>query len=185
MGLAKYFEDIEKIRDQAAALSGSHFKISAAEKHPEWAKDELLRLQEKVAKWSSDIVKKLDDILELATDPAIDRQLVIERQNIEISQLKSEVSRNFSDIAKLAKQRDEARAALSSAMNALSEEKETNRQLVASLQTTKDNIRRTKLEVTALQSELSKLKERAREAVEFKNLMQTQGVRSLKNGSSR
>jgi chromosome segregation ATPase len=91
MGWAKYFEDIQKIRDHASSLRDARIDDLAGISTPEKAIRELHRVHEALARWSEDLVAKLDLIIDQATDPEINRQIVIDDLNDEVTRLHDQI----------------------------------------------------------------------------------------------
>ena len=101
MGWAKYFEDIQKLRDHAASLNAENFDHERAIASPERAILELTRVKEDVFEWSEGLIQKLDEILDQATDPEIDRQLLLEEKDKEISQIYKKIESLKNKISEL------------------------------------------------------------------------------------
>lgn len=173
MGWAKYFEDIQKLRDHAKSLCAENFDHDRASASPEKAIFELMRVKEAVFHWSEGLVEKLDEILEQATDPEIDRQLLIDQKDQEIKELKIQNKENATRIADI----ERNNAALKSQFFDLQTIK-SNYEFNSKIQ--KETISSMERKLSDLESYIQKERARAQENSAFQNHMMKEGTRPLR-----
>jgi hypothetical protein len=87
MGWAKYFEDIQKLRDDAQHRSAAEINRRNLKRSDNSEKIDLIKTREYFEVWSQNLISGLDEILEQATDPEINRQIKIEELESEIQHL--------------------------------------------------------------------------------------------------
>ncbi len=101
MGYAKYFEDIQKIRDHALSLAGLGLQKAEVNRRV-LSLEEMQKTKEVIQKWAEKLVGQLDSLLDLATDPEIERLLEIEKKNQILYDINAEL-----DAYKVLRSRDE------------------------------------------------------------------------------
>jgi chromosome segregation ATPase len=180
MGWAKYFEDIQKLRDHAASLRDARLDNRAATSSPEKAIRELQRVQDALARWSEELVARLDEILDQATDPEINRQILIDNQDTEIAQLHAHIRALTEELAGKATQ-------LVDLVAALGESRVEAEKLKKSLALAEESFLAITIEKDGLNQELSKYEkeavkreERRKEAGDFLGLMAKDGARPIR-----
>ena len=106
MGIAKYLEDIQKLRDNWAHLAPEKINSKALSKDPERARIELEALIGRIGARTAQAVNDLDRILELLTDPEVSSAILIEdlRRNEQL--ISAKLSKATTQISFLQEQHD-------------------------------------------------------------------------------
>lgn len=180
MGWAKYFEDIQKLRDHAASLRDTRLDMRAVGSAPEKAAQQLQRVQETIGRWSAELINKLDEILDQATDPEINRQLTIDIQDERISRLQADLQDRLIEIQALAERRDALQADLLAARREIANLNQLKQIAEGNLIFARKDIETLKARNLALEKEVQRVQQREREAAEFGNIMRGGGVRPLR-----
>jgi chromosome segregation ATPase len=180
LGWAKYFEDIQKLRDQAASLRDARIDDRAAISSPEKAIGELRRLQDELARWSEELVAKLEEILEQATDPEINRQVLIDNQDTQIAQLNNTIGVLNAELEGKATEVVDLVAALRNSQAEGDKLKRSLDEAKASflkVTTEKDALKK---QVSQYEQQAKKIEMRRKEDDDFKSLMAKDGTRPIR-----
>jgi chromosome segregation ATPase len=178
VGWAKYFEDIQKFIDQAKSLSGLDYQSASSE--PQKAIEEMFRVHATLSAWSDDLIATLDQILENATDPEINRQFIIDGKNITIEEREArivdlelelfEIKAKFDDsVAQIVNLNTEIKNAVKSKNNA-------EAALDAALRTI-EGLRSKNSSLTEI---ITKIESRKSDENSFREAMKKDGIRPMK-----
>jgi chromosome segregation ATPase len=180
MGWAKYFEDIQKLRDHAASIVDGRFDQRGFNAAPELAAISLQHVHENLVRMSKDLVARLDKILELATDPEINRQITIDFLEEKIARLQGDLQDRMTSIQALAERRDALQADLFAAKREIANLSQWKQVSEGNLVSARKDIEALKARNIALEKEVQLVQQREREAAEFGNMMRGGGVRPLR-----
>ncbi|MCZ8186211.1 MAG: hypothetical protein O9308_07520 [Beijerinckiaceae bacterium] len=180
MGWAKYFEDIHKLRDHAVSLRDTRLDVRSVDSAPEKAAHQLQYVQESMSRWSVKLIKQLDEILEHATDPEINRQLKIDSQDEKINRLEAEINDRLLQIEALVRLNSVLQSDLDDERRNLSILLESQKVVERNLVAAQNSIETLKIRNLALEKEVQRFQQREREAAEFEILMKNGGVRPIR-----
>ena len=137
-------------------------------------------MQGGLARWSEELVAKLDEILEQATDPEINRQLLIDNQDTQIAQLSEKIGLLTAELEGKAKQ-------VVDLVDALRNSRAEGLKLKRSLDLAEASFLAVTVEKDSLKKQLSeyeqeakKIETRRKEANDFMGLMARDGTRPIR-----
>lgn len=137
-------------------------------------------MQGALARWSEELVAKLDEILDQATDPEINRQLLIDSQDAQIAELKEKTSLLTAELGAKATQVVDLVAAL---RNSRAEGERLKRSLdlaeasFLAVTVEKDALKK---QLSEYEQEAKKIETRRKEADDFMGLMARDGTRPIR-----
>lgn len=182
MGLAKYYEDIQKLRDHAACFRDDRIYEPVTVSSSVTAIEALHQAQDKLARWSDSLIAKLDDILEQATDPEINRQILIESQNSEIVALSAKVDSLTENLLKSQKQIEEFIIKLRKLQSDSDKFKKSENEIKEILSITTIERDKCRQRLSEYEKEIAKRQQRRKEDGDFRNLMARDGTKPTRRG---
>lgn len=180
MGFPKYFEDIQKLRDRAAHLHADRMNLNAAASNPKKAIEELLRVQEQLRQWSTELLGQLDSILDQATDPEVNRQKLLEAHEDRICELELQLRRCSEDCERLRRDLHSSEEAGARVQQRLDQEKASRLVLEKGLDEARKSAIRIAAERDYLLLELRRINTRSNESKAFDALMKQEGTKPLR-----
>lgn len=180
MGFPKYFEDIQKLRDRAAHLHADRMNLHAAAFNPRKAIEELLRVQEQIRQWSSELLEQLDAILDQATDPEVNRQKLLEAQERRISELELLLLGRSEECERLERELRSSEEAGARLHLQLDQEKASRLRLEKGLDEARHSAIRIAAERDELAREARRINTRSNESRAFDALMKQEGTKPLR-----
>ena len=180
MGWAKYFEDIQKLRDHARSLSVVDIQDRNASRSKAQEELELHKTREAFERWITQLLPQLDEILDHATNPDIDRIMVIEdlekslaslvaenaalqESHLDLQIQQKDLNQKISELLTIIDQAEKKRLAAEAALDAANRDRESKA-----------------LRIQTLEKELDRRNRREADEKSFHNLMSREGIRPIK-----
>lgn len=180
MGWAKYFEDIQKLRDRARSLSVVDIQDRNATRSKVQEELELRKTREAFERWITQLLPQLDEILDHATDPDINRIMVIEdlekslasltaenaalqKSHVDFQSEQKRLNQKISELLTIIDQAEKKRLATEAALDAANRDREIKN-----------------LRIQTLEMELDRRNRREADEKSFHNLMSREGIRPIK-----
>lgn len=196
MGFPKYFEDIQKLKDEAAHLrrrvlslrganpsseqSSRKLNLKGAGTTPEPTVKGLEKAYKRISDWSERLIAQLDEILEQATDPEVNREKIIEEKDLQIKKLQLDLEASEQQQGLLKGELAASRRAYADMHQRFNDAKLAKEALEHDLNQAHQALDTTSRDRDALERELQKINDRSRDAAAFQDLMIREGARRLR-----